>query len=109
MTQNFNLGAYGDPGGSMPLGNFRNKLINGAMDVWQRGTSMTFSNTMGFTGDRWIAATGTNGVATISRQPPAARGQRGVRPQLHVVRADDGCVHEPVRVPARRERQEFCR
>lgn len=52
MTQNFNLGAYGDPGGSQALGNFRNKLINGAMDVWQRGLSFTINNFAQYTADR---------------------------------------------------------
>ena len=31
----------------------RNKLINGNFDVWQRGTSLTFSGTSQFIADRW--------------------------------------------------------
>ena len=72
MTQNFNLGAYGDPGGSQALGNFRNKLINGAMDVWQRGLSFTINNYAQYTADRWYSGSGTGGVATISRNLHAA-------------------------------------
>ena len=69
MSQNFNLGAYGDPGGAIGLGNFRNKIINGAMDVWQRGPSFAVNNTAMHTADRWYAGSGIGGVAAVSRQP----------------------------------------
>ena len=39
---------------------FKNRLINGAMNVWQRGTSFSAPATMtGFTADRWSAVWGT--------------------------------------------------
>jgi hypothetical protein len=49
-----------------PYQGFRNKVINGNMSVWQRGTSVAV-NTLGYTADRWFHQS-YNG-ATISRQP----------------------------------------
>jgi hypothetical protein len=38
----------------IPLSGFRNVLINGGFDVWQRGTSFTgIANTTSYTADRW--------------------------------------------------------
>lgn len=71
MTQNFNLGAYGDPGGAVSLGGYRNRLINGNFDVWQRGTNFSFNNQGGYSADRWVSfANGTAGTGQIdvSRQ-----------------------------------------
>lgn len=44
---------------------WRNKLVNGDFQIWQRGTSFTAE---GYTADRWRATLGTGGAATISRQ-----------------------------------------
>jgi hypothetical protein len=49
-----------------PYQGFRNKVINGNMGVWQRGTSVAIG-TLGYTADRWYHQS-YNG-ATISRQP----------------------------------------
>ena len=49
-----------------PYQGFRNKVINGNMSVWQRGTSVAVG-TLGYTADRWFHQS-YNG-ATISRQP----------------------------------------
>ncbi len=44
---------------------FKNYLINGNFDLWQRGTSFTVMN--GYGADRWKH--GSPGTATVSRQP----------------------------------------
>jgi hypothetical protein len=50
------------------LAGFRNKIINGGFDIWQRGTSFTFNSSGGYTADRFNMSSGTGGVAVISRQ-----------------------------------------
>lgn len=57
---------------------FKNYLINGGFDLWQRGTSFTTINTYG--ADRWKH--GSPGTATISRQP-FALGQADVPGEPH--------------------------
>jgi len=51
----------------------KNAVINGGMDIWQRGTSIAIAASSGFasnyTADRWqISNTGTGQALTISRQ-----------------------------------------
>lgn len=51
-----------------PLHGFKNQIINGAMDIWNRGTSFTTTTDI-YTADRWlISADGTVGARTVSRQ-----------------------------------------
>jgi hypothetical protein len=46
----------------------KNRIINGGMDIWQRGTSFTVaSSTQTYTVDRWMAYRTATG-ATVSRQ-----------------------------------------
>jgi len=49
-----------------------NPVINGGMDIWQRGTSFSLAASTtaanGFLADRWQTATSTNQACTISRQ-----------------------------------------
>jgi hypothetical protein len=47
----------------------KNGLINGAMDIWQRGTSITPTvNGGAYTADRWFATRGANTSVTVTRQ-----------------------------------------
>jgi hypothetical protein len=51
----------------------KNTVINGGMDVWQRGTSIaiaasTSAGSSTFLADRWQTATGANQAITVSRQ-----------------------------------------
>lgn len=52
-------------------GALRNRLINGAMDIWQRGVSHALGNLEAYTADRWAARAdvgGGAGVGLLSRQ-----------------------------------------
>lgn len=57
---------------SGPTAGFKNAIINGNFDVWQRSTSQTIGNTANtayFTADRWFNFfDGTGGTRTISQQ-----------------------------------------
>ena len=48
----------------------KNAVINSAMNVWQRGTSISLAASAGttFLADRWCTQTGANQATTVSRQ-----------------------------------------
>lgn len=47
----------------------KNAIINGGMDIWQRGTSFSVAaSTAAYTADRWQIKTNANQASTISRQ-----------------------------------------
>jgi hypothetical protein len=51
----------------------KNKIINGAMQVWQRGT--TFTTSGAYTADRWVEVNGSNNiVVSRSTDVPASLG-----------------------------------
>jgi hypothetical protein len=52
----------------------KNRIINGAMGIWQRGTSFTSSNTFVYTADRWYGFCAA--TATISRSSSVPTGQQ---------------------------------
>lgn len=52
-----------------PLAGFRNAIINGNFDVWQRGTSFSNPASGAYTADRWIMGwDGSGATRTISAQ-----------------------------------------
>ena len=51
-----------------PSVNMKNRIINGAMGIWQRGTPVTTSG--GYTADRWTQVSGNSIVHTQSTDAP---------------------------------------
>jgi len=66
MSNTALLGSYGDNSGAGLM--FRNVLINGNFDVWQRGTTTTSASTGVMVADRWLTTVaGTNINYTYAR------------------------------------------
>jgi hypothetical protein len=53
-----------------------NAIINGAFDIWQRGTSIANTGATAYGADRWALGSGALSNATISRQTAATVGAR---------------------------------
>lgn len=53
---------------------FRNKIINGKMDIAQRGTTFAAIGTGVYSLDRWVTSYSTTGAVTISQQADAPTG-----------------------------------
>lgn len=49
-----------------PVTSFKNKVINGGFDIWQRGTSFTTSNA--YTADRWVIVGASGQTVSASQQ-----------------------------------------
>ena len=63
-----------------------NYIINGAFDIWQRGTSGAVGGTMAYTADRWQSLTYSGGTTTWSQQAAGTNGA-GARYCMRVQRA----------------------
>lgn len=85
MTGNLNVPSLN----TGQLAGFRNKIINGKMEVGQRGTSFPAIVSGAYSVDRWIYAAVTSGVVTASRStdvPSSNEFQNSLR--LEVTTAD---------------------
>lgn len=54
---------------SGPISGARNRIINGAMDIWQRGTSTTTTGNT-YLADRWVSSFPTGGTVSRSATAP---------------------------------------
>lgn len=62
---------------AMNVWGFRNRLINGSMGVWQRGTSLS-PGLANYTADQWLNGNdGTGGTLVVSKVAPLVLGSNG--------------------------------
>jgi len=47
----------------------KNFVLNGGMDIWQRGTSVAFGTSIGYAADRWAGVAVSPSAQTVTRQP----------------------------------------
>jgi hypothetical protein len=51
---------------SSPVSSYKNKIINGGFDIWQRGTSFSTNNV--YTADRWVIVGASGQTVSVSQQ-----------------------------------------
>jgi hypothetical protein len=72
----------------------KNLLINGAFDIWQRGTSITQNAGTGYTADRWMTwITSGGGAGTFTRQTGTGEFRYSIRVQRNAGNTDAGCYY----------------
>lgn len=60
---------WATPSSGAPYVAGKNAMINGGMDIWQRGTtSASITTSTVYTADRWLAISGASTAITVSRQ-----------------------------------------
>lgn len=77
------------------LAGYRNFLLNGNMNIWQRGTSFTpTAGTITYTADRWCVQRQVNAGYTVSRQAAPATGiQYAMRIQRTAANANTDVIY----------------
>lgn len=81
--------SLGGTGTTAGVTGFKNRLINGDMGIWQRGTSFAAPSTMSYTADRWVAVWGSAN-RTFSRQSGFDSAQYCMRVQRNAGVTDTG-------------------
>jgi hypothetical protein len=77
---------FGTVSSGTPLG-FKNLIINGNFDIWQRATSTTYNNTTGYpAADRWLGTT-NGGVNVVYSRQAGGFDQNGKTNSYRVQRA----------------------
>jgi hypothetical protein len=74
---------------------FKNRIINGAMGIWQRGTTASLSNSFSYlTADRWETDMGSTAAATVSQSTsvPTATTQYSLKIQRTAASTSTGNI-----------------
>jgi hypothetical protein len=74
---------------------FKNRIINGAMGIWQRGTTASLSNSYSYlTADRWETDMGSTAAATVSQSTsvPTATTQYSLKIQRTAASTSTGNI-----------------
>ena len=74
---------------------FKNRIINGAMQIWQRGTTASLSNSFSYlTADRWETDMGSTAAATVSQSTsvPTATTQYSLKIQRTAASTSTGNI-----------------